>query len=62
MYDRDVVSFNTRKALCVQLGEPAGKEIADLLARLAQRVDTVEQTKVDVTPLVPGRNLMPAHR
>jgi hypothetical protein len=50
-----VLSFNTRKALCVQLGESAGRELADLLVRLANRLDSVERGKVDVISIAPGR-------
>ena len=50
-----VLSFNTRKALCVHLGESAGRELADLLVRLATRVDAVERGKVDVISIAPGR-------
>ena len=46
------LSFSTRKALCVQLGEDAGKEIADLLQRLVDDVEGLERTKVDVTPVI----------
>jgi hypothetical protein len=52
------LSFNTRKALCVHLGENAGKELADVLTRLADRLEEVERGKVDVIQVVPGANLM----
>ena len=52
-----ILSFNTRKALCVQLGESAGRELADLLVRLRGRVDAVERGKMDVISIVPGRPL-----
>ncbi len=48
------LSFNTRKSLCNQLGESAGNEIADLVQQLIRRVELLERTKVDVTPIVPG--------
>ncbi len=48
------LSFNTRKSLAVHLGEPAGQEIADLLQRMAARIEALERTKVDVTPIAPG--------
>ena len=38
-----LLSFNTRKSLCVQLGEPAGKELADALELLASRLEGVQQ-------------------
>ncbi len=48
------LSFNTRKSLCNQLGEAAGNEVADLLQQLIRRVELLERTKVDVTPIVPS--------
>lgn len=53
MHQGHVLSFNTRKALCNQLGESAGKELADALDRLAARLAAVERDKVDVIRLVP---------
>jgi hypothetical protein len=50
-----ILSFNTRKALCVHLGESAGRELSDLLVRLAARLDAVERGKMDVISIVPGR-------
>lgn len=47
------LSFNSRKALSVHLGEAAGEEIADLIRRLTQQVEKLERSKVDVTHLVP---------
>lgn len=47
------LSYNTRKALCVQLGDDAGNEIAQLLMNLGQRIESLERNKVDVTPIVP---------
>lgn len=49
------LSYDTRKALCVHLGEPAGKEVAELLMRLSRRVEHVERNKVSVTTIVPGQ-------
>ncbi len=54
------LSFNTRKSLCNQLGESAGREVADILQQLLERVDSLERTKVDVTPIVPGMRLSDA--
>ncbi len=54
------LSFNTRKSLCNQLGEAAGNEVADLLQQLIRRVELLERTKVDVTPIVPALNVTPA--
>ena len=47
------LSPTSRKALCVQVGEPAGSEIANLLQSLADRVAQLERTKVSVTPIAP---------
>lgn len=47
------LSFNTRKALCVQLGDAAGQEIANLLQKLATRIEELERTKVSVMPVAP---------
>lgn len=48
------LSYNTRKALCVQLGEAAGNELADLMHRMAQRIEALERNKVNVTRIVPS--------
>jgi hypothetical protein len=47
------LSFNTRKALSVHLGDAAGQEIANLLQKLATRIEELERTKVSVTPVAP---------
>jgi hypothetical protein len=47
------LSFNTRKALSVQLGDAAGQEVANLLQKLAARVEELERTKVSITPIAP---------
>lgn len=47
------LSFNTRKTLTVQLGDAAGQEVANLLQKLAARVEELERTKVNVTPIAP---------
>jgi len=54
------LSYNTRKALSVQVGEDAGREIADLLNELARRLEEVERSKVSVTSIAPpsGENLL----
>lgn len=54
------LSFNTRKSLANQLGESAGREVADILQQLLERVELLERTKVDVTPIVPGTRLSDA--
>lgn len=48
------LSYNARKALCVQLGEPAGTEIANLLQRMAAQIEELKRSKVNVTQVVPG--------
>ena len=53
MSDFDL-SFNTRKALSVHLGEAAGKEVVELLQRMAARIQELERNKVNVTPIAPG--------
>ncbi len=47
-----LLSINCRKALTVQLGETAGREIAELIQRLANKVEELEKSKVDVTPII----------
>jgi hypothetical protein len=47
------LDFNTRKSLCVHLGDRAGQEISDLIMRMADRIVALERGKVDVTPIVP---------
>ena len=47
-----LISINFNKALTVQLGDHAGREIAELIQRLANKVDELEKSKVDVTPIV----------
>jgi hypothetical protein len=46
------LSTNCRKSLTVQLGEAAGSELADLLRRMADRIERLEKSKVDVIPVV----------
>jgi hypothetical protein len=55
------LSSTSRKALCVQVGETAGSEIANLLQVLSERVDQLERSKVSVTHVAPANsvNLMP---
>ncbi len=47
------LSYQTRKALTVQLGENAGTEIANLLQRLAAQIEELKRSKVNITPVVP---------
>lgn len=46
------LSPNCRKALTVHLGEAAGCEVAELLQKMAERIERLEQSKVDVMPVV----------
>ena len=48
------LTYNTRKTLAVQLGDAAGEEIADLIQRMAMRIEELERTKVNVTQIVPA--------
>ena len=47
------LSFGSRKALSVHLGEAAGSELGRLIQQLLDRVEQLERTKVDVTPIIP---------
>jgi hypothetical protein len=51
------LSQTSRKALCVQVGESAGNEIAHLLQSLADRLEQLERTKVNVTPIAPANSI-----
>jgi hypothetical protein len=48
------LSYTARKALCVQLGEAAGTEVANLLQRMAAQIEELKRSKVNVTQVVPG--------
>ena len=50
---RQELSFGSRKALRVHLGDSAGSEVGELLQQLLDRVEQLERSKVDVTPIVP---------
>ncbi|MEM1226097.1 MAG: hypothetical protein AAGJ40_10380 [Planctomycetota bacterium] len=50
---RPALSYNSRKALMVNIGEAAGSEIADLIARLSDEVEELRRTKVSITRIVP---------
>ncbi|HRX78603.1 MAG TPA: hypothetical protein P5307_06045 [Pirellulaceae bacterium] len=47
------LSYRSRKALSVHLGEAAAAEITDFLDRLTERVEQLERGKVDVMQIVP---------
>lgn len=61
--DQYGLSFSTRKALSVQLGESASEEIASLLHRMAMQIEELKRSKVSVTPVVPGavKEVSPLH-
>ena len=48
------LSYNSRKALMVNIGESAGTEIANLIAQMAAEIEELRRTKVNVTKIVPG--------
>ena len=50
------LSYNSRKALMVNIGESAGTEIANLIAQMAAEIDELRRTKVNVTKIVPSSN------
>ena len=43
------LSYNSRKALIVNIGEKAGIEIADLIAQMASEIEELRRTKVNVS-------------
>ena len=47
------LSYSARKALSVHIGEAAGNEIAELLAKMANQIEELQRTKVSITPVVP---------
>lgn len=49
------LSYNSRKALMVNIGENAGSEVADLLSQLMEEVEDLRRTKVSITRIVPGQ-------
>lgn len=49
------LSYNTRKALTVHLGESAASELAALLQRMASQIEELKRSKVNVTPVVPAQ-------
>ena len=48
------LSYNSRKALMVNIGESAGTEIANLIAQMAAEIEELRRTKVNVTKIVPS--------
>ncbi len=49
------LSYSARKALAVHVGESAGNEIANLIQRMAAQIEELKRSKVNVTPVVPGK-------
>lgn len=48
------LSFNSRKALTVNIGENAATEISDLISQLLSEVEELRRTKVSITRIVPS--------
>ncbi|MCA9131780.1 MAG: hypothetical protein KDA45_01440 [Planctomycetales bacterium] len=48
------LSYGTRKALAVHVGEVAGNEIATLIQQLAAEIKELKRNKVNVTRVVPA--------
>ena len=49
------LSFNSRKALMVNVGESAGTEIANLIQKMAAQIEELQRNKVSVTRIVPNQ-------
>lgn len=49
------LSYNSRKALMVHIGEAAGSEIANLIQKMAAEIEELRRTKVNVTRIVPNQ-------
>ena len=54
--NKPILSFNSRKALSVQLGEKAGNEIANLIQQMAAQIEELQKNKVSVTRIVVSRD------
>ena len=48
------LSYKARKALMVHIGEEAGAEIADYIAKLTAEIEQLRRQKVDITEIVPS--------
>ena len=48
------LTYNSRKALQVNLGESAGTELANLISQMATEIEELRRSKVNVTNIVPG--------
>ena len=55
------LTYNSRKALIVNIGETAGTEIAELIAQMAAEIEELRRTKVNVTRIVPNSSESPTH-
>lgn len=56
MHEAKQLSFNTRKSLCVHMNEHAGTEVAEVIEFLLDRIEQLERSKVDVTPIAPSHS------
>lgn len=48
------LTYNSRKALMVNIGDAAGEEIANLISQMAAEIEELRRSKVSVTRIVPG--------
>ena len=55
------LSYNSRKALIVNIGETAGTEIAELIAQMAAEIEELRRTKVNVSRIVHSSSESPSH-
>ena len=55
------LTYNSRKALIINIGETAGTEIAELIAQMAAEIEELRRTKVNVTRIVPNSSESPTH-
>lgn len=53
MMKNNGLSFNSRKALQVNIGDSAGTEIANMIQRMAAQIEELQRNKVSVTRIVP---------
>lgn len=53
--DNRGLSFNSRKALTINIGENAATELSDLLSQLVSEVEDLRRTKVSITRIVPSQ-------
>lgn len=55
------LSYNSRKALMVNIGDQAGMEIANLISQMASEIEELRRTKVSVTRIAPTTTESAAH-